>query len=205
MKTIVYLHGFLSSPQSAKATALARAVAALPPAIRPRLSVPALFHDPAVAMATVRALVEADPGSDAGDRLTFVGSSLGGFYANHLAEHYGSRAVLINPAIRPYEDLKPHLGPQANYHTGETFVVTPEHFAALARLRVDRITRPERYFLLVQTGDEVLDWRAAVAHYPGAWQHVEGGGDHAYQGFEARISEILRFAGVDRPRRNERL
>lgn len=205
MSTIVYLHGFLSSPQSAKATALARAVAALPPAIRPRLRVPALFHDPAVAIATVRALVDADHRSDARDQVTFVGSSLGGFYANHLAEQYGTRAVLINPAIRPYEELKPHLGPQTSYHTGETFVVTPDHFAALARLRVDRITRPGRYLLLVQTGDEVLDWRAAVAHYAGAWQHVEGGGDHAYRGFEARIPEILRFAGVDCQGRNERL
>jgi predicted esterase YcpF (UPF0227 family) len=66
----------------------------------------------------------------------------------------------------------------------------------LAALRVDRITQPERYFLLAQTGDEVLDWREAVGYYGGAWQFVQGGGDHAFQDFESQIPAILRFAGM---------
>ena len=41
---------------------------------------------------------------------TFVGSSLGGFYATHLAERFGARAAMINPAVRPYDDLAPWRG-----------------------------------------------------------------------------------------------
>ena len=129
-------------------------------------------------------------------RTTFVGSSLGGYYATHLAERFGARAVLINPAIRPYDDLKPYRGMQVNMYSGETFEVGDAHFDELAQLEVTRITRPGRYLLLVETGDEVLDYREAVAFYGGAWQYVQGGGDHSYQGFVAQIAAILRFAGM---------
>jgi hypothetical protein len=193
--TLVYLHGFRSSPASIKARQFVRAVAALPATARPRLHVPALSMAPAAALAGVAAWVEREVRSPA-DGLTLVGSSLGGYYATCLAEHFGCRAVQINPAVRPYEDLAPYVGTQTNLYTGESFEVTPGHFAELSAMKVDRITRGERYFLLQRTGDEVLDWREAVAYYGGAWQYVESGGDHAFQRFAAQIPAILRFAGV---------
>jgi len=190
---IVYLHGFRSSPASIKARQLEAAVAALPTAHRPRLHIPALTHGPSEAVAQVAAWI----GSGArGEPLTFVGSSLGGFYATHLAERYGARAVMINPAVHPARDLAPWLGSQTNLHTGEMFEVMPHHFGELMALAVPKITRPERYFLLVETGDELLDYREAVAFYAGAWQYVRGGGDHTFTDFDAQIPAILRFAGV---------
>jgi uncharacterized protein len=192
--TIVYLHGFRSSPQSAKATRLAKAVAALPAASRPILHIPELAHRPSQAMAAISALAgNVDP-----VHLTFVGSSLGGFYATAAAERFGASAVLINPAVRPWEDLQAHAGKQTNMHTGETFEVTKAHFAELRAIAIPRITRPSRYLLLVQTGDEVLDYRQAVDFYAGAWQCVQGGGDHAFSGFEAQIPVILRFCALQR-------
>ncbi len=134
---------------------------------------------------------EAPDGRD----LTLVGSSLGGFYATSLAETYGARAVVINPAIRPQEDLRPFVGRQRNPCTGDEYEVTAVHFAELGALAVARITRPERYFLLVRTGDELLDWRVAVAHYAGAFQHVAGGGDHGWAEFGDEAGAVLRFAG----------
>ncbi len=193
MTTLVYLHGFRSSPQSIKAQLFARAIAALPPAERPRFVVPTLSHRPREAVASVTAWIEREVGA-ATTTLTLVGSSLGGFYATHLAQRFGVRAVLINPALRPYDDLASYVGPQRNLYTGETFEVTAAHFAALRTLKVARITRPERYFLLVRTGDEVLDWRAAVAFYGGARQYVLGGGDHGWADFAGEIPAILRFA-----------
>ena len=189
---IVYLHGFRSSPKSAKAQAMVRAVQALPAPARPKLVVPDLGHAPADAIAKVDAIVtgERAPGAT----LAFVGSSLGGYYATHLAERLDARAVLINPAVRPYEDLAPYRGVQTNMYSGEAFEVTDEHFVQLRALAVPRVTRPSRYFLLVQSGDQVLDWKDAVAHYAGGYQFVQGGGDHAFQGFEAQIPAILRFA-----------
>ena len=189
---IVYLHGFRSSPLSVKAQAMVRAVAALPARARPALAVPDLGDRPAAAIRKVVDIVahERDPGAP----LAFIGSSLGGYYATHLAERFGARAVMINPAVRPYDDLAPYKGTQTNMYSGEAFEVTDAHFDELRALAVPRITRPERYFLLVQSGDEVLDYREAVAYFGGAWQFVQGGGDHAFQGFEAQIPAILRFA-----------
>jgi hypothetical protein len=196
MTTIVYLHGFRSSPQSVKATQFRRFVATLPGALRPRLYVPELQHRPALAIAGVADWIEREVGASGLPALTFVGSSLGGYYATHLAERYGVRAALINPAVRPYDDLQPYVGTQQNLYTGEAFEVTAAHFAELRALAVGRITRPGRYLLLVESGDEVLDYREAVAFYAGAWQYVRGGGDHAFRDFEAQIPVILKFAGV---------
>jgi predicted esterase YcpF (UPF0227 family) len=142
-------------------------------------------------MAEVSAWVDAH--ADA-SRLAFVGSSLGGFYATWLAERYGARAVLINPSVRPFDDLAAWKGVQTNLYTGEAFEVTDAHFAELRALYVEHLADPARYFLLVQSGDEVLDWRTAVARYAGGWQYVEGGGDHSFAGFERHLPEILRFA-----------
>jgi predicted esterase YcpF (UPF0227 family) len=190
--TLVYLHGFRSSPASIKARQLGEAVTALAGADRPTLHVPELDHRPAHAM---RAILARVAGIDA-TTLTFVGSSLGGYYATYAAERLGGRAVLINPAIRPDEDLRPYRGRQVNLYTGAEFEVTDAHFAELAALRVARITRPDRYLLLVQAGDEILDYRRAVAFYAGAWQRVEGGGDHGFFGFGGQIPLLFRFAGV---------
>lgn len=194
--TIVYLHGFRSSPASAKARQVVAAVEALPASVRPRLWVPMLQFAPAEAMAMVAAWVRREV-ADPREEVAFVGSSLGGFYATHLAEAFAARAVLVNPAVRPYDDLAAYVGEQTNFNSGETFVVTPAHFGELRALAVPRLARPERYLLMVQSGDEVLDWREAVAFYGGAFQIVEGGGDHAFQGFERHLPALLRFAGVE--------
>ena len=187
--TLVYLHGFRSSSQSVKATQLRGAVAAMPAGARPTLVVPDLPHRPADAIAQVAGLIERET-----KPLTLIGSSLGGYYATHLAERFGACAVLVNPTVHPYDDLRPYVGMQINMYSGETFTLDDEHFAELRALKVDRITRPSRYFLMVQTGDEVLDYREAVAFYGGAYQLVQGGGDHAFTDFPRQIPALLRFA-----------
>ena len=191
---IAYLHGFNSSPASIKGRQLAYAIDALPPPERPEYFLPQLSHHPGEAMRTVMAW--ADQAETRADSLTFVGSSLGGFYATWLCERYGARAVLINPAIQPAVDLAPYLGRQTNLYTGENYELRRDDLVELEALRVARISRPERYLLLVQTGDEVLDYRVAIAFYGGARQFVQGGGNHGFTDFEAQISTVLRFAGV---------
>ena len=192
MPTILYLHGFNSAPQSAKGELLASAAAAL--AEPPRFHLPQLSHRPAQAMRDVCAWIDRE--APEGRELALIGSSLGGFYATFLAEKYGARAVLINPSVRPHEDLRPFAGRQKNLYTGEEYEITPAHFAELASLAVSRITRPERYLLLARTGDEILDWRESVAFYAGAFQYIAGGGDHGWTDFHAEADSVLRFAGA---------
>jgi predicted esterase YcpF (UPF0227 family) len=186
---IVYLHGFNSSPGSHKAQVLGKYVAEK--GFAAQYVCPAL---PPLARDAV-ALVEALIAARSPESLCFVGSSLGGFYATYLAEKHPARAILINPAIDPHVGLRSYLGTQKNLHTGAPYELTEAHLREWERLYVPRIT-PERYLLLVETGDEVLDYRKAVARYAGAEQVVVTGGDHSFQSFPEHLSRILRFAGL---------
>ena len=128
--------------------------------------------------------------------LTVVGSSLGGFYATHLAEKYGLQAVLINPAVVAALELERYLGPQTWLYTGESFEFTRQHIDALRALEVPHLADSSRYWLLAEEGDETLDYRQAVARYVGAKQTVLPGGDHSFTRWEDYLDEVLAFAGL---------
>jgi predicted esterase YcpF (UPF0227 family) len=187
---ILYLHGFRSSPASKKAIQIREALRA-----RGRgddYLCPQLPASPraAIAVALAAARLE-DPA-----RLALIGSSLGGYYATYVAEQLGCRAVLLNPAIRPYDDLRGYLGPQPVYFSTATIEMKPEYLDELRAIDTPRITRPERYFLLAATGDELIDWRTMVAKYEGCRQHVIEGSDHAISDFASYLDEVLAFCGV---------
>ncbi|WP_443115154.1 YqiA/YcfP family alpha/beta fold hydrolase [Herbaspirillum seropedicae] len=188
---ILYLHGFRSSPQSYKARLMGQRMADL--GLQEHYLCPQLPASPAAAIALAGALVEqVEPA-----QLTVVGSSLGGFYATWLAERLGCRAVLLNPAVKPPRDLESYVGVSTQYHSDEPFEFKHEYIAELQALVVPAITRPERYFLIAATGDEVLDWREMVAHYPLARQTVIQGSDHGIAEFADYLDEVLAFCGVD--------
>ena len=191
---LLYLHGFRSSPRSFKARVVQQRMEAAGRA--GDLICPQLPPSPKAAMNLVLTLVERY--SAKGDNaLAIVGSSLGGFYATWLAERFGCRAALINPAVDPLKDLDKHVGITTEWHTGEPFEFKREYIDELAALKVGTIARPERYFLLAATGDEVLDYRDMVAHYAGAHQHVIAGSDHAVSEFEQYVDEVLAFCLTD--------
>ena len=187
---LVYLHGFNSSPQSHKAQVLGCYLSGL--GLADRYACPALPPLARDAVAVVEALL-----ARTGPDVCFVGSSLGGFYATYFAERQGAKAVLINPAIDPHIGLGAYLGPQKNLHTGEPYELTEAHLSDWATLWEPRIS-PERYLLIVETGDEVLDYRRALERYAGAQQVVVPGGDHSLRSFEDHLPRILRFAGLAR-------
>jgi predicted esterase YcpF (UPF0227 family) len=183
---IVYLHGFNSSPQSHKAQVMQRYMAQR--GLAKEFGCPSLPPEADEAVRIIRDLVKGR------DRVCYVGSSLGGFYATYLVETDGGRAVLINPAIDPHVGLRAYLGPQKNLHTGAPYQLTEEHLEQWRRLFVPTVT-PGKYLLLVETGDEVLDYRRAVERYAGAQQVVVQGGDHSLQCFPEQLARILSFAG----------
>jgi len=189
---LLYLHGFRSSPRSFKARVVQQRMEAAGRAAD--LICPQLPASPKAAMDLVLTLVERYSGN-----LAIIGSSLGGFYATWLAERFGCRAALINPAVDPLKDLDKHVGITTEWHTGEPFEFKRAYIDELAALQVGTITRPARYFLLAATGDEVLDYRDMVAHYAGAHQHVIQGSDHAVSEFEQYVDEVLAFCLTDNP------
>ncbi len=182
---ILYLHGFCSSPESLKAKLLGDAMRAR--GLADRFFCPALSPVPNEAIAQAENILRSQNGP-----LTLVGSSLGGFYSTYLTEKHDLRAALINPAVVAPLSLNAYIGTQQNLHTGETFEFTAEHIEQLRALECGTIT-PERYLLLVETGDEVLDYRQAVARYAGCRQEIFPGGDHSFTRFPDLLPQLFEF------------
>lgn len=185
-RRLLYLHGFRSSPRSFKARVIAQRMAQAGRA--DQLICPQLPASPKAAIQLALQLVEGRT-----DDLAIIGSSLGGFYATHLAERLGCRAALINPSVDPLKNLSGHVGVTTQFHSDEPFEFKPEYVDELAALYAPAVTQPERYYLLAATGDEVLDWRDMVARYAGAHQHVIQGSGHAVSEFEQYAGEVMAF------------
>ncbi|EXI75695.1 MAG TPA: YqiA/YcfP family alpha/beta fold hydrolase [Candidatus Accumulibacter phosphatis] len=185
---ILYLHGFCSSPASWKARLLGECLTAR--GLGDRFACPVLPPAPLAAIASAESLLIGGDGET-----TLVGSSLGGYYASWLAEKHDLRAVLINPAVMAPALLGGLVGRHTNFHTGESFEFGNEHVAELRRLETRQVTAA-RYLLLVETGDEVLDYRQAVSRYAGSRQVVVEGGDHSFLSFPRLLPQILEFCGL---------
>jgi uncharacterized protein len=200
---ILYLHGFRSSPQSFKARLLAERLAAL--GRSDEWCCPQLPVSPLETIELAESLVKARLGSRVqtktaaedkashAERVVLIGSSLGGFFATHLAEKHGWPAVLLNPAVVPQRDLSAYLGEQPRVHGGGSIVVEAHHLDEMRALAVTSITRPERYYLFAATGDEVLDYREMLAHYPAARTKLIEGSDHSISEFADYVDDVLAF------------
>ena len=127
------------------------------------------------------------------DRMVIIGSSLGGFYTNYLAEKYDCKAVVLNPAVRAARELAPHVGMLTAYDSDEPFDFRPEYIDELKALQVEKISSPNRYFLIAAKGDELLDWREMVDFYAGANQLVLEGSDHGISEYGELLPKVLEF------------
>jgi hypothetical protein len=185
--TLLYIHGLNSSPRSKKASQLSTLMQAL--GLGEHLRVPELHHHPRQAIAQLDALI-----TELG-RPLLVGSSLGGYYATHLAERHGLKALLINPAVTPHRLFDGYIGTQQNLYSGESWELTHDHVQALAELEVPAPQDPLRFQVWLQTGDETLDYRSAQSYYRACALRIQPGGDHSFQGFTEQLPALLSFAG----------
>ncbi|MDP1792327.1 MAG: YqiA/YcfP family alpha/beta fold hydrolase [Methylibium sp.] len=188
---LLYLHGFRSSPGSAKAQRVAAEVARLQDAGHALVwCCPQLPPSPAAAKALIDSLTQGWPS----DGMAAIGSSLGGFYATVLAEQRGCRAVVLNPAVDPADTLAGQIGEQTAWHDPALrFEFTAAHVEELRAMRPERLRDPSRYLAVVAKGDEVLDWRAMTARYAGARIKLLEGGDHALSDFDDHFPDLLHF------------
>jgi len=186
---ILYLHGFRSAPGSVKATRLHEHMA------QHGLGEQYWCEQLPVSASAAIALIETRI-ARCDEPPTLIGSSLGGYYATWLAERHGLRAILVNPSVVSHLSLAPYIGPQTNLYTGEAFEFTAAHIDELRAIEAPSITHPERYWLMVETGDEILDYRHAVARYAGCRQTIHPGGDHGFCHWETHLDGVLAFAGL---------
>ena len=188
---ILYLHGFRSSPKSAKAQLMGAWMRAHRPDVE--WWCPQLPPSPKEAMALVAERLATWPL----ERMAVVGSSLGGFYATVVAEGAGCAAVVLNPAINPARDLAGHIGDLTSFHDPDDhFYFRAEYVTQLRVMTPRAITHPQRYFAVIAKGDEVLDWREMSARYDGATIRLLEGGDHALSDFDTDLPQVLAFLGL---------
>lgn len=195
----IYIHGFNSSPASYKAKCFARYLLQTHP--QDEFEAPELSYSPSRAIATQSQLIEHQIDSHERENshqrnssnIALIGSSLGGFYATWLAEKYNLPAVLINPAVNPQKVLVNYLGKNKNYHTGEKYDFSREHISQFDAITVSDIIAPQKLLVLLQTGDETLDYRLAENKYAQTHLIIEQGGDHSFQNFEQHCDGIYQF------------
>ena len=188
---ILYIHGFNSSPLSNKAEQTKAYFAKYYPKV--------IFHCPQVATTPIEAIkhlaaiIEQSPN----ESWSLMGSSLGGYFSNYLCEKYNIPAVLINPAVKPYQLLSDYIGEQINPYTEDVYFVTEQHMHQLEAIEQNAPSkeseRKNNYLVMVQTGDEVLDYQQAATKYQHCQLIVEQGGDHSFINYEQQLPAIAEF------------
>jgi hypothetical protein len=175
--TIIYIHGFKSSPRSEKAAALKAAFPGLIAADYDTLHPDSGFHE-------LDALIRPHLGGN----LVLIGSSLGGFWAYHFACRYDVKCVLLNPCMRPEVTLRQFIGEVENMYTGEKGFLTAQD---LARYPEYRLTGARRCTVLHEKGDEVIPYEESVAHFTGAATLIlPEGGSHRFEHLDVAIAAI---------------
>lgn len=185
IKHLLYLHGFNSSPLSLKAQQSLTYFEQRYPLLD--VQCPQLANEPKLAIEQIERIIAAFDNDWA-----VIGSSLGGFFSTYLSEKYKVPAVLINPAVKPYELLADLVGEQVNPYTHQAYRVEAHFMSELIQLRCDTIT-PTNYFLLLQMADEVLPYIEALKHYQGCQLLLEQGGNHSFVNFQNQLDDIAKF------------
>lgn len=185
---VLYLHGFNSSPQSMKAQLTKNYFSENFPDIN--FYSPQLASSPDGVIEQLSGLIAQKNSEE--NVWYFIGSSLGGYFSTYLAEKYQGKAVLINPAIKPFDLLADYIGDQTNPYTKEVYRIE-KHFIDSLKSLEQKIISKNNYLVMVQTGDEVLDYQQAVEKYCDCQLVVQKGGDHSFVDYSRMLPKIAMF------------
>jgi len=181
---ILYIHGFGGSGKGSKAEVFREYFKS----IDEDFIAPSLPYNPKLAIETLKELIQSYK-----EEVYLIGSSLGGYYASYLSNMPEvNKVVLINPATKPYETLKRALGYAPNFYDDTTFSWEEKHLKILEELKNDTLDR-SKFMVLLQKGDELLDYRDAQKKYNGTKLIVEDGGNHSFENIHNHFKIIQEF------------
>tara|TARA_B100000212_G_scaffold335108_1_gene306642 strand:- start:127 stop:702 length:576 start_codon:yes stop_codon:yes gene_type:complete len=123
-------------------------------------------------------------------KVHLIGSSLGGYYATFLSEKYNLKAAMINPAVWAYKIFKNDMGSNENLNTGEKYFIDDLWVQSLKDIFIENITG-KNYLVLLQTGDQTLNYKFAKQYFEGSNIIIDEGGSHSFENLELKIPEML--------------
>ncbi len=129
--TLVYFHGYNSSPNSDKVRRLRE--------VSPDTYAYEIDVDPRISLPFLREAIRTQLNKEA-EKVVFVGTSLGGWYAEKLAEEFGAKCVVINPCYWPSGILR-------RYELPETIL---DSYADM------KLSETTKFF--ISSNDEVIDF-----------------------------------------------
>ncbi|ABM05043.1 hypothetical protein UPF0227 [Psychromonas ingrahamii 37] len=186
-KILLSLHGYHSSPGSLKARLMSSYLAEHFPEIS--FLCPQLPCQPEKMWTLIESVFEQYKGAE----IAVMGSSLGGYLAANASEQYGVKVVLINPAVLPYCLLQQYTGMQTHPYTQESYRIDENYLQQLRKLAVKELSDRQKYWVLLQKKDEVLNYQEAFDKFQGCKITCEEGGDHSFIGFERFLPDIIKF------------
>ena len=188
-KTILYFHGFASSSNSNKAKILKKYISKNYK--NAEIIIPDIDNNFKLAVNQIHDLID-----NAKHPIVFIGSSLGGYYASYFSSKFKTKSVLINPAIPPLKDFEMYLGENENYSTGEKFVITPEDIRYIRKMSYKKYANAKNTYVLLESGDEVLNYKDAAKYFSGSYLDIIYGGSHSYESLDEKLKNIVNFIEI---------
>ena len=184
--TILYFHGFKSSSDSGKAQEFKKFIENK--TSQTKIIIPDLKDDFKEAHKQIEGLIEKNS-----PNILYMGSSLGGYYALYFAQLYKTKSVLINPAIPPLKDFEIHLGKNENYATGNKFTISKDDISYVRSLHHKKILEPKNNLILLESGDEILNYVESSSYFRGSYIDIFYGGNHSYTSIKEKFTKIKDF------------
>ena len=188
-KTILYFHGFASSSNSNKAKILKKCISKNYK--NAEIIIPDIDNNFKLAVNQIHDLID-----NAKHPIVFIGSSLGGYYASYFSSKFKTKSVLINPAIPPLKDFEMYLGENENYSTGEKFIITPEDIRYIRKMSYKKYANAKNTYVLLESGDEVLNYKEAAKYFSGSYLDIIYGGSHSYESLDEKLKNIVNFIEI---------
>jgi hypothetical protein len=188
-KTILYFHGFASSSNSNKAKVLKNYITRNYK--NAEIIIPDIDNNFKLAVNQIHDLID-----NAKHPIVFIGSSLGGYYASYFSSKFKTKSVLINPAIPPLKDFEMYLGENENYSTGEKFIITPEDIRYIRKMSYKKYSNAENTYVLLESGDEVLNYKETTKYFSGSYLDIIYGGSHSYESLDEKLKNIVNFIEI---------
>ena len=189
MNKILYLHGFASSADSTKAKLIESFVKKNTNSTK--ILIPNLNNNIKNAYQQIEEIIKTESPS------SIIGSSLGGFFGTYFAKKYNLLCVNINPAIPPI-DMSEYIGENQNYSTGEKFIIDQDQLDWLETMnkKMKTLKRHKNFLTLIQSGDEILNYKLAIKYFSACQIEVIFGGNHSFKNFELYLSKIQNFLNM---------